>query len=102
MAQARDSPATVVVVVEDGTEVVVGRVAPCLADLALVDALARLQLAARRRGWRVRVDDAPPVLCDLLELTGLGCVLAVQPRGQPELLEELGVDEVVEPGDGAR
>ncbi|MCW2985714.1 MAG: sle [Conexibacter sp.] len=99
MRQARDSPTTLVVVVEDGTEVVVGRVDPERTDLALVDVLLRLHLAARRCGWRLRIDDPAPCLCGLLELTGLGGVLAVKPRGQPELGEQLGVEEVVQPGD---
>ena len=99
MRHVGDSPATLVVVVEDGTEHVVGRVDATQIDLALVDLLARLHLAARRRGGTLRVDDAPPALCALLHLAGLAGVLAVQPRGQPELLEQIRVDEVVEPGD---
>jgi hypothetical protein len=101
MRQARDSSTTLVVVVEDGTELVVGRVDGTRADLALVDVLARMHLAACRRGWSLRIDGAPPALCALLQLAGLAGVLAVQPRGQPELLEQLRVDEVVEPGDPA-
>jgi hypothetical protein len=99
MRIARDSPTTLVVVIEDGTEVVVGCLRPGQTDLGLVDELLRLHLAFKRCGWRLRIDDPEPCLCGLLELTGLGGVLAVQPRGQPELREELWVDEVVEPGD---
>ena len=101
MRPARDSLATLVVVLDDGTELVVGRVDATCPDLALVDLLARLHLAARRRGGTLRVDGAPPRLCALLSLAGLAGVLAVQPRGQPELLEQVRVDEVVEPGDPA-
>ncbi len=41
------------------------------ADLETVDALARLQLAARRRGTRVRLLGASRHLRELLELVGL-------------------------------
>jgi hypothetical protein len=101
MRPPRDSSATLVVVIGDGTEHVVGRVDGARPDLALVDLLARLHLAARRGGWALRVDGAPPALCALLQLAGLAGVLAVQPRGQPELIEQVRVDEVVEPGDPA-
>jgi hypothetical protein len=101
MRPARDSSATLVVVLDDGTQHLLGRVDAARPDLALVDLLARLHLAARRRGGTLRVDDAPPQLCALLGLAGLAGVLAVQPRGQPELLEQVRVDEVVEPGDPA-
>ncbi|HEX6578096.1 MAG TPA: STAS domain-containing protein [Jiangellaceae bacterium] len=40
-------------------------------DGVAVDALARLQLAARRRGCRVALRHAPAELLDLLELAGL-------------------------------
>jgi ABC-type transporter Mla MlaB component len=40
-------------------------------DGVAVDALARLQLAARRRGCRVALRHAPTELLDLLELAGL-------------------------------
>ena len=78
------------------------------ADLTLVDALARLQLAARRFGCSIRVHGTGPDLGALLELVGLADVLPAPER--PECLrlelareaegfEELGVEEVVEPGD---
>ncbi|CAM5405261.1 hypothetical protein GCM10010222_06650 [Streptomyces tanashiensis] len=41
------------------------------ADLAAVDALARLKLAAGRRGHRIRFEGAGPQLRTLLRLTGL-------------------------------
>ena len=86
-------------VAADGTEEVVGRLEPGRADLATVDALIRFQLVARRAGGRVRVDDASDELRDLLELAGLAEVLGLEPRGEPELREQLRVEEVVQPGD---
>ncbi|MFB7358079.1 STAS domain-containing protein [Streptomyces gardneri] len=47
----------------------VGALAP--ADLSAVDALARLKLAANRRGHRIRFHGAGPELQALLQLTGL-------------------------------
>ena len=68
-------------------------------DIGMIDALARMQLAARRVGWTVRVGTACPELCELIELSGLGIALALETIGQPEEREELRVQEVVEPGD---
>ena len=68
-------------------------------DLALVDALMRRQLDARRRGCTVRLHNVPDELRGLLELLGLDRVLALEPRREAELGEELRVDEVVQPGD---
>ncbi len=45
-------------------------------DAVTVDALARLQLAARRRGCRVRLRNASPALLDLVAFMGLTDVLA--------------------------
>lgn len=45
-------------------------------DLAAVDALARLKLAAGRRGHRIRFHGAGPELRALLLLTGLDGTLA--------------------------
>lgn len=47
----------------------VGALAP--ADLAAVDALARLRLTARRRGCRLHLRSATPELLALLALVGL-------------------------------
>lgn len=99
MREARDSLTTVVVVIDDGTEVVVGRMDACRPDLALVAVLARLSMTARRNGWSLRVLDASPELRGLVELCGLSGVLALEARREPELGEELGVDVVVEPAD---
>ena len=63
-------------------------------DAGTVQALARLQLEARRRGCELRLRQAPRELRCLLELVGLSDVLGVEPRWQPEEREEpLGVEE---------
>jgi hypothetical protein len=65
-----------------------------MADIGIVDALARLQLVAGRGGYRVDVVSAPPEVLELIELAGLTECLGVQPGGQPEQREErLGVEE---------
>jgi hypothetical protein len=105
-----------VVLLRDGAEVASwplvcagGRV-----DLRVVDALARLQLKARRQGCTVWLRDACPNLVELVDLVGLAGVLEVgQPAReagpevsphlqvwrQAEGLEERGVEEVVVPDD---
>ena len=40
-------------------------------DISLVDQLARLQLAARRLGYMIRLRDAPGELRELIDLAGL-------------------------------
>ena len=45
-------------------------------DAVTVDALARLQLAARRRGCRVLLCNASPQLLDLVAYLGLSDVIA--------------------------
>jgi hypothetical protein len=94
-----DIATTVVMVVDDVTEVIVGRVDARTPDLALVDALVRLQLDARRSGWRICLRDVPQELIGLLQLVGLAGVLAVETGREPELGEQLGKEEVVQPGD---
>lgn len=86
--------------------------------LATVDALARMELAARRVGGRIRLHGADPALRALLDLVGLrfetsdgrGSALApgpgslgtVEVEGQSEEREPAGrVQEEVEPGDAA-
>jgi len=68
-------------------------------DLALVDALARLALVARRGGGRVVLRGAPDELRDLVVLAGLAGVLGLEPRRKAERGEQLGVEEVVQPRD---
>jgi hypothetical protein len=96
---ARDRRATLVVVVDDGMELVVGHMGPEPPDLACVNRVARLQLAARRCGWSLVVRDPHPGLGGLLALVGLADVIALEPLGQPELGKQLRVDEVMQPGD---
>ncbi|MDQ0788784.1 anti-anti-sigma regulatory factor [Streptomyces sp. B3I7] len=64
--------------------------------LALVDVLARLQLAAGRAGGHVRVRGPSPELRALLALLRL----PLEVEGEPEQREPpLRVEEAVEPGD---
>ncbi|MFJ9006537.1 STAS domain-containing protein [Streptomyces canus] len=66
--------------------------------LGTVDLLARLQLAARRAGGRIRLRDPDPGLHALLDLVGLSFEVERQPeQGEPAL----GVEEEVEPGEPA-
>ncbi|MFD4524577.1 STAS domain-containing protein [Streptomyces sp. NPDC058470] len=66
--------------------------------LAAVDLLARLELAARRAGGRIRLLNPSPALRALLDLVGL----RFEPEGQAEEREPAGgVQEAVEPGDPA-
>lgn len=50
-------------------------------DAHAVDALARLQLTARRDGRRIRLQRASPELEQLLEFVGLAEVVATSGRG---------------------
>jgi ABC-type transporter Mla MlaB component len=78
-------------------------------DAITIDALARLQLTARRLGHRVELRGTREELEDLLALTGLREVLtgggavvgsAVEACGEPELREQaLGVEEEADPRD---
>jgi hypothetical protein len=100
-----DGSRTVVVIVLDGVELTTVELVPGPVDLGVVDALARLQLAARRLGGELLLRHPDPELVGLLELVGLAGVLAVEAGaagealeagGQTEGLEESGVEEVVE------
>jgi len=51
---------------------------PC--DLAFVDDLLRVQLAAMRFGWSIRLEDVRPDLVELVELAGLTTVLVNRGR----------------------
>ncbi len=78
-------------------------------DAVTVDALARLQLVARRVGRRVLLLHAGRDLLDLLHLMGLANVVplcgdrSLEPRGQAEQREEpCGVEKEGDPGDASR
>lgn len=80
-----------------------GIVAP---DAVAVDALARLQLLARRAGAELRLQGATERLIELLEMAGLcdvlpcGPALRVEPGREPEQREDPGrVEEEHDPGD---
>jgi anti-anti-sigma regulatory factor len=69
-------------------------------DLAVVDTLARLALAERRRGRTLRLGNVPRELRELLVLTGLDGVLGVEPGREPEEREDrVRVEEERELGD---
>ncbi|MEU0839732.1 STAS domain-containing protein [Streptomyces sp. NPDC005962] len=75
-------------------------------DLALVEALARLRLTARRLGRGMRLRNAGGELAGVLARAGLDEVLTapaalrIEPGGEAEQGEQpLGVQEGVEPGD---
>jgi STAS domain len=72
------------------------------AEVAAVDALARLALVARRLGCPLKVRRASPELRDLVELCGLTDALGVVGRNgrQPEQREQpVDVEERVDPDD---
>lgn len=79
-------------------------------DVDFVDALARLELAARRLGWALRLTETSAELAALLDLTGLAGVvggvvggsgerLRLEADRQAEGREQLGEQEVVPPHD---
>lgn len=75
------------------------------ADATAIDALARLQLTARRLGRSIRLRNAPDDLRELLALTGLSDELPlcagvrVQPHRKAKQREQLGIDEEIDPAD---
>ena len=83
----------------EGPTIIVIDVDTTVPNLAVVDSLARLQLAARRRGYSIRLRHASRALCDLITLVGLADVLPVEVGGEPEVGEQLRVEEVVQPRD---
>ncbi|MEU6663617.1 STAS domain-containing protein [Streptomyces sp. NPDC046821] len=87
-----------------GRQIVLDVTAVTSADLATVDAIARMQLAARRAGTGLRLRDPSPALRALLELVGLTALggLAVEVHRQTEQREVArDVQEAVESGDPA-
>ena len=57
---------------------------------ATIDEIARLQLAARRRGCQLELANANPYLLELVGFVGLSDVLRVQTRGQAEERKQPG------------
>lgn len=71
-------------------------------DVDFVDALARLELAARRLGWALHLTQTSDELAGLLRVTGLagvvggsGARLGLEAGRQPEGGEQLREEEVV-------
>ncbi len=101
-----ETSTTVVLVAADGREALVLRLPAGRPDLHVVDLLARLRLTAVRCGGRLVLRGDGGDLRALLSLVGLAGVLdgdeargVVEHRLQPEGGEQLGVEEVVQPGD---
>ncbi len=101
-----DGVVAVVVLTRDGVEIASWPLGLCgPVDLAVVDDLARLQLAARRLGCSVKLRDACGELTALLAFLGLARAVAgatgavLQVVGEPERGEQRGVEEVVVPDD---
>ena len=65
-------PRAVVVLERDGEDVLLGPVyGPDRCDLGFVEDLLRVQLAARRFGWTIRLREVRADLRELIELAGL-------------------------------
>src|SRR3954451_2898624 len=94
-----DDPWAEIVAVDPGGggELVIGRVVGPKPDMATVDALARLQLAASRVGCAIRVRSLREELRGLLELAGL--LRLLEPGGQSEQREPLRIEEALDGGD---
>jgi hypothetical protein len=85
---------------DPGGRELVWDVAALPADALAIDVLARLQVAARRRGLVVRLRHPTAELVELLAFAGLAAVLGVEARGQAEEREErVGAEEERELGD---
>jgi hypothetical protein len=72
MDEADRGPRAVMVLLRDGQEVLLGPLyAPDRCDLGFVEGLLRVQLAARRFGWSIKLRNVQPDLLELVELVGL-------------------------------
>ncbi len=72
MAGADEGQRAVVVLVQDGREVVLGSIGDTIrCDLALVDELLKLQLITKRLGWTIRIVEVRSELRELFDLVGL-------------------------------
>jgi hypothetical protein len=77
-----------------GADVALCDVGALAADAVAIDALARIQLAARRMGRQVVLHHAADDLRDLLAFAGLAGALGIEPGGQAEQRKQrVGVEE---------
>jgi hypothetical protein len=92
-----------VVLTSSDAAVVVCDVGGLAADIVTVEALARLQLTARRLGRRIALRSGSPELDRLLAFVGLADVLGLgRPCGQAEeRVQPRAVEERVDRGDPA-
>jgi hypothetical protein len=80
MAGADEGQRAVVVLVQDGREVVLGSIGETIrCDLALVDELLKLQLITKRLGWAIRIVEVRPELRELFDMMGLTDCLEPEP-----------------------
>ena len=95
----------VVVVISDGQRELSITLGHRRADLSLVDELARLRLAAGRCGCTLRFASRCSPVQDLIDFVGLADLFppeygsALGAKGKPEGDEQIGIQEVVQPGD---
>jgi hypothetical protein len=73
-----------------GADIALCDVAALPADAAAVDAVARIQLAARRMGRRLVLREAADDLLDLVAFVGVAGPLGIEPWRQAEEREEPG------------
>ena len=77
-----------------GADVALCDVGGLPADLVAIDALARIQLAARRKGRQVVLRHAADDLRDMLAFVGLAGALRIESGGQAEQRKQgVGVEE---------
>lgn len=69
-------PTALVAVQVGRAEIIIGRIEDRQCDLELIDALARVHLAALRLGVSLRLHDVSPELYELLQLVGLADLVA--------------------------
>ena len=80
MDEADARPRAVVLLLRDDEPVLLGPVyGPDRCDLGFVEDLLRVQLAAKRFGWSIRLTEVRPDLLELVELVGLTTDLVVRP-----------------------
>ena len=108
MESVGDGWTTIVVVADTGAEYAIGRLGrDTRLDVSVVDAVARLHLAARRLHLSLQLRNTSHELRALLDFVGLADVirdvrataLGLEERRQAERGEQLGTQEVVVPGD---